>query len=163
MNSRREQIEDLADYVRRVRYEKGLSQRDVEVRSGGGISKGYIGQIETREVLGHSVTPQKLQALAAGLGISEDELFAVARGVSSAGDLSLEEVRLLHFYRSIPPGRRADAIGYLEMLFKMYGANGQPEGVGKRGPQPGKVYDAVAGIPKSVKRARKSSSKKPKR
>lgn len=72
--------EDLADYLRRIRNEKGLSLRDVEVKSGGRISKGYVGQIENRTVLGQSVTPQKLQALSVGLGVSEDEIFAVARG-----------------------------------------------------------------------------------
>lgn len=80
--------EDLADYVRRVRNEKGLSLRDVEIKSGGGISKGYVGQIENRDVLGQSVTPHKLQALAVGLSVSEDEVFAVARGKS----LSAQEV-----------------------------------------------------------------------
>src|SRR5919206_2156312 len=84
VNNRQRQIEDLADYLRRVRNEKGMSQRDVEIKSGNRISKGYIGQIENREVLGHSVTPQKLQALAVGLGVSEDEVFAVARGKSLA-------------------------------------------------------------------------------
>lgn len=74
--------EDLADYVRRMRSEKGLSLKDVEVKSGGRISKGYVGQIENRTVLGQSVTPQKLQALSVGLGVSEDEIFAVARGKS---------------------------------------------------------------------------------
>ena len=82
VNTRRQHIEDLADYVQRVRREKGLSQRDVEVRSGSAISKGYIGQIENRAVLGQSVTPHKLQALAVGLSVSEDEIFAVVRGKS---------------------------------------------------------------------------------
>jgi transcriptional regulator with XRE-family HTH domain len=82
MNNGRIPKEDLADYVKRARHENGLSQRDVEAKSSGGISKGYIGQIENREVLGLSVTPQKLRALAKGLGVSEDEIFAVARGKS---------------------------------------------------------------------------------
>lgn len=82
VNNRHRPVEELADYVKRLRFEKGLSQREVEVKSGNRISKGYIGQIENREVLGHSVTPQKLQALAVGLGVSEDEIFAVARGKS---------------------------------------------------------------------------------
>lgn len=85
VNNGRAEHEDLADFSKRVRHEKDLSQRDVEVKSGGGISKGYIGQIENRTVLGHSVTPQKLQALAKGLGVSDDEIFAVARGKSLSG------------------------------------------------------------------------------
>lgn len=80
VNNGRPEIEDLADYVRRTRSEKEMSLRDVEVRSGHSISKGYVGQIENRVVLGQSVTPQKLRALARGLGVSEDEIFAIARG-----------------------------------------------------------------------------------
>ena len=80
VNNGRDELEDLADFSKRIRHEKDLSQRDVELKSGGGISKGYIGQIEDRTVLGHSVTPKKLAALAKGLQVSEDEVFAVARG-----------------------------------------------------------------------------------
>lgn len=85
VNNGRVENEDLAAHIQRVRAEKGFSQRDVERNSGTlngkpGISKGYIGQIENREVLGHSVTPQKLRALARGLQESEDIIFAVARG-----------------------------------------------------------------------------------
>jgi transcriptional regulator with XRE-family HTH domain len=85
VNKGRPEPEDLADFLKRIRFEKGLSQRDVEIKSGGGISKGYIGQIENRTVLGHSVTPQKLSALAKGLQVSEDEIFAIARGKSLSG------------------------------------------------------------------------------
>jgi len=45
--------EDLAAYVRRVRTEKELSTQQVEDRSGGKISRGYISQIEGR----HSINP----------------------------------------------------------------------------------------------------------
>ncbi len=41
MATERPKQEDLADFVSRTRYEKGLSQRDVEAKSGGEISKGY--------------------------------------------------------------------------------------------------------------------------
>jgi len=69
--------EDLAAYVRRVRTEKELSTQQVEDRSGGKISRGYISQIEGR----HSInpTPQKLLALAAGLGIPSAPLFELVR------------------------------------------------------------------------------------
>lgn len=98
VNNGQKKLEDLADYVSRVRFEKDLSQRDVEIKSGHSISKGYIGQIENRTVLGRSVTPQKLQALAKGLGVSEDEVFDVARGVNAAEPSTLEaEVGVLFY------------------------------------------------------------------
>lgn len=79
--------EDLADYVRRIRQEKGLSVQEVENtarRAGLKISRSYVSQIENRYIL--SVTSAKLQALAKGLGVTEDEIFAVARGKSPADE-----------------------------------------------------------------------------
>lgn len=76
--------EDLADYVRRIRAEKKLSLNDVARQSGNLISRGYISQIENRYIV--SVTANKLQALAKGLGVSEDEIFAVARGKDPEGN-----------------------------------------------------------------------------
>lgn len=74
--------ETLADYCRRIRNEKGLSTTKVQELSkkGGrkGITDGYISQIENNYI--QNVSPEKLQALARGLGISEEEIFAVARG-----------------------------------------------------------------------------------
>lgn len=70
----------MADLVRRVRKDKGFSHQKVADNSGGGISKGYVGQIENRHVLGHSVTPQKLIALAKGLRVPEEDIMAVAFG-----------------------------------------------------------------------------------
>jgi transcriptional regulator with XRE-family HTH domain len=72
--------ESLGVYVRRVLKEKNLSYADVEERSQGAISDSYIGNIVTATV--GSVTVSKLQALARGLDVSEDEIFAIARGKS---------------------------------------------------------------------------------
>ena len=80
MSSAQSKMEDLADYVRRVRAEKGFSLNDVEVNSGNRISKGYVGQIENRQVLGDNITPQKLKGLARGLRVDEDDIFDLARG-----------------------------------------------------------------------------------
>ena len=70
--------ETLQDYVRRVRIEKNLSAVDVETRSANTISDAYVLQIENGAAKNPS--PEKLKALAKGLGVSEDEVFRVARG-----------------------------------------------------------------------------------
>src|SRR5947209_2606346 len=72
--------ESLDQYARRVIKEKGLSLSDVERRSGGSISDSYVCGIINGNV--GSLTITKLKALALGLGVPEDELFAVARGQS---------------------------------------------------------------------------------
>ncbi|MDQ3652676.1 MAG: helix-turn-helix domain-containing protein [Acidobacteriota bacterium] len=72
--------ESLADFVRRVRNARGYSQPDVEKNSGFTITDGYISQIENGYI--RNVSPEKLRALAKGLGVSEEAIFAVARGKS---------------------------------------------------------------------------------
>lgn len=70
--------ETLADYVRRIRNEKRLSLRDVSIRSAGEIANSHISRIENGEA--RNPTSETLRALAKGLEVSEDEIFAVARG-----------------------------------------------------------------------------------
>lgn len=74
----RPSTESLADYVRRIRNEKGLSLVDVSARSGGAVGRTHINRIENGFTTNPS--PRKLRALAVGLGVPEEELFAVARG-----------------------------------------------------------------------------------
>lgn len=96
----RKKKEDLSDFVRRVRSEKKLSLMDVQRRSRGQIASSYVSRIENAYIL--NVTPKKLRALGRGLGVSDDEVFAAARG-SSANTLGLdfELAALLHKYQSL--------------------------------------------------------------
>lgn len=111
--------ENLSDYVRRIRAEKGLSTVDVETQSGSRISDSYVTRIENGYV--KNVSPEKLQALAKGLGISEEEIFAVALGKTMSGDLQLEELRLLEYFRTLPADRQEDALALLEAMSQRHG------------------------------------------
>jgi transcriptional regulator with XRE-family HTH domain len=71
--------QSLATFVRKIRQEKKLSAGDVERASGGRISDAYVLRIEYGQVA--NVSPEKLDALADGLGISADEIYRVARGL----------------------------------------------------------------------------------
>jgi len=73
--------EKLADYVRRVMKQKQLKLREVEKRSGGDITNGYISGIITGRI--NNVSISKLQALAKGLEVDVHELFSAAVGGSS--------------------------------------------------------------------------------
>jgi transcriptional regulator with XRE-family HTH domain len=76
-----QQTESLADYVRRIRVQvKDFSLSEVEMNSGGEIDSSYVSRIENGQV--KNVTPEKLNALAKGLQVPPDEIFAVARGKS---------------------------------------------------------------------------------
>ncbi len=72
--------EDLSQYVKRVMGEKKLSLRDVQKGSGDRITQGYVGAIVKGAYANPSI--QKLKALARGLGVDEEEVFQVARGVT---------------------------------------------------------------------------------
>lgn len=60
--------------------EKQLSTRDVETRSANQIADAYV--LKIKKGITTNPTISKLQALAEGLGVDEEELFKVARGVS---------------------------------------------------------------------------------
>ena len=72
-------VETLAQYVTRIIKEKGLKHHEVSQRSGREITDGYIRGIMTGRASNPSV--KKLQALARGLSVDEDEIFRVARGL----------------------------------------------------------------------------------
>ncbi|MEK6303423.1 MAG: helix-turn-helix domain-containing protein [Acidobacteriota bacterium] len=76
--------ETLAEYVTRIISEKNLKQHEVKEISGGEITDGYVRGIMTGKARNPSV--DKLKALARGLGVSEDEIFKVARGLPFEGE-----------------------------------------------------------------------------
>lgn len=71
-------IESLSDYIRRIMHQSDLTFRDVEKRSAGGITAGYVSDIVRKKTKNPSVA--KLKGLAKGLGRDESEVIAVARG-----------------------------------------------------------------------------------
>ena len=68
----------LQDYLKQKMREKGLTAKEIERRSGGGITDSYISKL----LKGRTKTPSipKLKALAKGLDVDENELFAAAGG-----------------------------------------------------------------------------------
>ena len=81
--------ETLGQYVARVVKERGLKHHEVREMSGGKITDGYVRGIMTGKAKNPSV--EKLKALARGLGVSEDEIFRVARGVTSEGEAKTKD------------------------------------------------------------------------
>lgn len=112
--------EDFADFVRRVREAAGLSTRDVANRSGGLISHGYVSQIENRQTASDGISPRRLLGLARGLGVPIDEVVAAALGLQRA-ELAAKQSRLIGFFDTLPGERQDEAIGFIEVLSRMYG------------------------------------------
>lgn len=73
--------ETLAQYVTRIVKEKDLTHQEVRRLARGKITDGYVRGIMTGKARNPSV--DKLKALGLGLGVSEDEIFRVARGLST--------------------------------------------------------------------------------
>lgn len=111
--------ETLADYVRRVRKDKGLSTPDVERNSGNQITDGYVSQIENGYI--KNVSPEKLRALAKGLEVLEEEIFAVARGKSITDDPTYDEQRLLGFFRTLSAEWKEELLAHAELTSKRHG------------------------------------------
>ena len=120
--------ERLADYVRRVRNEKGFSLSKVEKNSGSEIDASYINRIENDLI--RNVTPEKLSALAKGLEVSEDEIFAVARGKRLTGgeQLGLELEKLIKYYREVPRECQLDILASTEAIWRRRQIESRAEG-----------------------------------
>ena len=72
------QPETIGDYIRRVMNEENLTFRNIESLSKGAISAGYVNDLVKGKTKNPSVA--KLKALARGLGRTETEVIAIARG-----------------------------------------------------------------------------------
>jgi len=109
--------ETLRDYVCRVIEAKGLTETKISRDSGGKISRSSISDIVTGKRT--CTTLSKLQALARGLGVSEDEIFSRARGVGA--DVSQERslgvfARLHNKYLELNNDDKSAILTLVEML-----------------------------------------------
>jgi transcriptional regulator with XRE-family HTH domain len=89
----RKQDEELADYLRQ-KLNEGATLRGVEERSQGGITHSYLSKL----LSGAASNPSrdKLKAIALGLGVSEDEVFAAAQGrIRSESEVFDSEIYLM--------------------------------------------------------------------
>ncbi len=118
-------VEDLADFVRRVRKSAGLSTREVANRSGGLISHGYVSQIENRIGVSDGISPRRLLGLARGLGISIEEVVAVALGFPLS-ELAAQQTRLIGFFNTLPEDKQSEALDFMKMFSRRYGLKTKP-------------------------------------
>jgi len=110
--------ESLGDFVRRIRTEKNLSCRDVSnqsARFGKRISGSYINRIENEPKL--RPTADRLRALAHGLSVPAEELFALAIGYAPEGETP-EEIELITRFRELSPQRRDDLLSLVDMYYQ---------------------------------------------
>jgi transcriptional regulator with XRE-family HTH domain len=111
VNNRRH--ENLSDFIRRIRREKELPLEQVVRNSGNLIAGSYINRIENGLVANPSTA--KLKAIAKGLGISDEEIFAVARG-KALDETSLESANLRAFLADVERLNPVDKAYFMETL-----------------------------------------------
>ena len=117
----RHPITSLADFVRCVRNEKNLSLAQVSARSNGRIGKTHINRIENGTV--DRVSLLKLRALALGLGVSEDELIAVAQGKPRRTQATNNEATLLSYFRQLSAESQEAVLAMMSALAERIPAN----------------------------------------
>ena len=108
--------EPLGDFVSRIRNEKGLSCSDVSKQSGRfgePITASYVNRIENNRIKNPS--PDRLTALAHGLGIPVEDLLARAAGLVAPGGQS-EEHHLVTRFRELSPDRRLVVLNIVDMF-----------------------------------------------
>jgi transcriptional regulator with XRE-family HTH domain len=109
-------VEALGQFVLRIRKEKNLSLADVSKQSadfGKRISASYINRIENNL---QRPTPDRLTALANGLGIPVQELLARAVGLAPSGESS-DELHLLTRFRELSPERKRDVLAIVDLWY----------------------------------------------
>jgi transcriptional regulator with XRE-family HTH domain len=114
-------FESLAEWVRRVRNQKGLTFLEVErnsARRGKKIVASYVYRIEN----GFTRRPSadRLRALAHGLGEPVELVMAIAMGHAPSNKDSLELQLLAHF-RELPLSYKEDLIGIARILNSEHG------------------------------------------
>jgi transcriptional regulator with XRE-family HTH domain len=108
--------ETLGDFVRRLLDERGLSFKDAEMRSQGRISHSYVHQIAGGQT--KNLTVEKIQGLAAGLGVSEEEIFKVVCDTASEerSFRNSEFARLYRRYEALSEAGKREMRPLIEML-----------------------------------------------
>jgi transcriptional regulator with XRE-family HTH domain len=116
----------LGDYIRTIRTNKSLSLLDVSKRSarfGRPIAASYINRLERNSKLNPSL--DRLAALALGLGVTVDELFAHA--VKKMSPDEADELSLVARFRELSPQRKADLWSFIELWHSREASKEPPE------------------------------------
>lgn len=111
----RKHDEDLADYLRQ-KLNDGATLRGIEERSEGGITHSYLSKL----LSGAASNPSrdKLKAIARGLGVPEEEVFAAAQGrARSESEVFDSEIYVMfRGFDELSDEDKADLLGTIRML-----------------------------------------------
>jgi transcriptional regulator with XRE-family HTH domain len=103
-----------------MRESNEMTAYDVVRLSGNKISVGTVWNVLNERV--RNITTETLQAFARALKVSEDELFEIAYGRPRRAGEDPNELRLLIWYRNLPPERQADVMLIAGALHRQHAA-----------------------------------------
>ncbi len=108
--------EGLSRYVRRLLAEKSLSLADVELRANGKISDSRIAGLIAGDC--DNLRCETLRALAKGLGVAEERLFAVAIGAPVSEVQEYDFLVLYGKYKGLGEAEQREIDGLLMLLHR---------------------------------------------
>ncbi len=112
--------ESLSRFVRRILDQRRLALSDVEMRAAGEITDSHVANILAGDTTNLRV--QTLKALARGLGVAEERVFAIARGLS--GDYEFQEsdfIALFRRYETLSEADKAEVDAVLDTASREIG------------------------------------------
>ncbi len=120
----------IGDVVRRMRQNRGLTQRDINQRSAGRIKTSWLASLETGRIT--NPPQEKLSTLASLLGTSVLDIYQEAGVVEfpTPSGASADEQVLIEEFRKLPPSLKRAALAIVRDLNSAQTideVNGHPE------------------------------------
>lgn len=106
----------ISEFIRQQLQKSGLSQHDVERRSGGRITNSYLSKLLSGAA--SNLTVEKLKALADGLGVTHAEIADIAFNLDNLAQdpEEAEFFSLLQRYKHLSPEQKLELRALLEMV-----------------------------------------------
>ncbi len=106
----------IGEVVRRMRQNRGLTQRDINQRSGGRIKTSWLASLETGRIT--NPPQEKLSTLAGLLGTSVLDIYQEAGVVEfpTPTGASADEELLIEEFRKLPPSLKRAALAIVRDL-----------------------------------------------
>ncbi len=111
--------EAIAAWLTGMMNSREWSTYDVAKRSGSfKLANGTVWNVQNCRI--KDVRENTLRGLAKAFDVPPAEVFAIYRGKPE--EMNIDELRLIEYFKALPTERKNDALRYLEMLYREYGA-----------------------------------------
>lgn len=108
----------LADFVSARMKQLNVAPNDVARLSGNRVSAQTVWNVLNRRI--RNIATETLEALAKALQVAADELFTVAYALPRKNENDPNEVRLVIYYRNVPPNTQKDMLDVASTLHRAH-------------------------------------------